>query len=309
MTSLIVAASLLAGPDETPHQRTPVVLTTDCGTEVDDQWALVHLALSPAIDLKGVVTTHAPGMPAPATAFSAKVAREWLGRLRLHEEPEVYPGSSQPLADKVHPHPNAGVRFLIEQSRGHSADDRLTVLVIGAATDVASALLVEPSLADRIAIVAMGFEAWPRGGDPWNVKNDVKAWQVLLESRATIVVGDCSVTRRDLAMSAAKAHSLLDGAGETGRALVALLEGWLKEHGALAKSETGSPASWPIWDEVAVAYLLGLARVEGLPRPALRDDMTFDHAKAHGTIEWVRSVDSDRLWADLVARLKGRDGG
>src|SRR5438874_103672 len=80
------------------------------------------------------------------------------------------------------------------------------VEVVGAATDVASALLVEPTWAERVSIVAMGFEGWPAGGDPWNVKNDVKAWQVLLDSRAPIVVGDSTVTKRDLLMTPARAR-------------------------------------------------------------------------------------------------------
>ena len=40
-----------------------VLLTTDCGVDMDDQWAIVHLALHPAFDLRSVVTTHAPNLP------------------------------------------------------------------------------------------------------------------------------------------------------------------------------------------------------------------------------------------------------
>ena len=90
-------------------------------------------------------------------------------------------GSSRPLEGDT-PRPTPGVEFLIDQARGRSADDRLVVVVLGAATDVASALLIDPTLADRITIVAMGFDGWPEGRDPWNVKNDVRAWRVLLES-------------------------------------------------------------------------------------------------------------------------------
>jgi hypothetical protein len=30
--------------------------------------------------------------------------------------------------------------------------------------------------------------------------------------------------------------------------------------------------------------------------------MTFDHAMTRGTITWITSVDSEGLWADLVAK-------
>ena len=72
MTMLVASLCLLA----TTSVPRPVVVTTDCGAEVDDQWALAHLALSPEIALKGVVTTHAPSLKRPAAESSAKAARE-----------------------------------------------------------------------------------------------------------------------------------------------------------------------------------------------------------------------------------------
>jgi inosine-uridine nucleoside N-ribohydrolase len=148
----------------------------------------------------------------------------------------------------------------------------------------------------------MGFDAWPEGGDPWNVKNDVRAWQVLLASRAPIVVGDTAVCRRPLAMTPARARALFPGEQEPGSTLVSLLESWLARNAKLAASETGSPESWPIWDEVTVAHLLGFTRVETRPRPTLRDDRIFDHSRPQGTIGWITAIDADRLWADLAAK-------
>ena len=37
-----------------------VIVTTDCGAGMDDQWTVAHLALTPEIDLCGNVTTRAP---------------------------------------------------------------------------------------------------------------------------------------------------------------------------------------------------------------------------------------------------------
>ncbi len=284
-----------------PLRRPPLVLTTDCGAEVDDQWALVHLALSPELELKGIVTTHAPNLAPPAAETSARAAVALLDLIGPKDRPRVIAGSSRPLeGDK--PRFNPGVEFLIDQARGRSADDRLVVVVLGAATDVASALWIDPTFADRITIVAMGFDGWPEGNDPWNVKNDVRAWRVLLESRAPIVVGDGAIGKRHLAMTGAKARNLFERGAEPGRTLANLLQSWLDKNGETARSITGSAATWPIWDEVTVAYLLGMTTSKTYPRPGLRDDMTFDHARPRGTITWITSVDSEALWADLVAK-------
>ena len=263
----ITIACCLSGP---PSGKIPVILTTDCGADVDDQWSLVHLARSPRVALKAVITTHAPSaLPLPAEEF-ARNARELLSRALPGKAPDVVAGSSKPLVDRKTPQPGPGVERLLLESKGGSKKKRIVVLVIGAATDVASAILIDPSFADRVEVVAMAFDGWPKGEDPWNVKNDVSAWRVILDSDVPLVVGDGAVGKRDLLMSTKRASSLLEGAGPIGETLVGILKGWLKAHGDLVEKTTGNRDEWPIWDQITVAYLLGLSESEKLPRPTLR---------------------------------------
>lgn len=286
--------------------RRAVVLTTDVGAEMDDQWTLAHLLVAPELDLRGVVTTHAPGLNAPAAETTARVAREVLERIphRSDGATPVFAGSSVPLADERTPRTNAAVRFLIEESRRFDRRRRLAVLVAGAATDVASALLIDPSLAERIEIVAMGFDAWPRGGDSWNVRNDRAAWRVLLGSSAPVVVGDAAVTRRDLAMTRVRAREMFAPHGATGEYLVGLLERWLDRDPAFTQQVTGQPDTWVIWDEVTTAYLLGMTRADLRPRPRLRDDLGFEHDRRAGRkLLWVTGVDAPRLWRHFTSHL------
>lgn len=295
---------------QSPAKR-PVVLSTDIGTEIDDQFALAHLALTPAVDLKGVVTSHAPNLPAPAAEGSAKAARDLLAKLPLKpgERPTVVAGSSLPLVDTRTPRRGPGVDFLLEQARPYGPDDRLVVVMIGPATDVASALLVDPSLARRIEVVAMAFDTWPEGKDPWNVKNDVAAWQVVMASKVPLVVGDGAVTKRHLSMGVESTRKRLAGRGEGGPYLVGLVEDWFAKHSEIARSATGDPTLWPIWDQVTTAYLLGLAEVEEHPRPLIRPDTSFEPGKGEGTLRWVTSIDHERLWSDLARLLEHGPGG
>ena len=283
--------------------KIPVILTTDIGTEVDDQWAMTHLAISPEIELKGVVTTHAPNLANPPAETSARFASDLASHLPQRLRPKVMAGSSTPLADNGKPLPNAGVDFLIQESKKYSSENRLTVLVIGAATDVGSAILTDPTWADRVRVVAMGFNGYPAGGDPWNVKNDRIAWRVVLDSRVPVVVGDCDVTRRHLKMTPDRAHTLLAKLAEPAPLLLKRFDTWMAENARIVQNETGSPISWPIWDEVTTAYLLGMAKTETRPRPRLKDDLSFNLDKPVGTIEWVTSIDENKLWMDLVTKI------
>lgn len=288
----------------------PILLTTDTGADIDDQWVLAHLVLSPEFDLRGVVTTHTgsfPFVPAPAAQSTARVANEVLDHVPLFKRPQVIAGSSEPLRAKVEPQRGPGVDFILRQSQGFDRTRPLTVLVIGAATDVASALLVDPSLAERIEIVAMAFDKWPEGDDPFNVKNDVRAWQVLLESPAPVVVTDAAVALKHLSMTRERARRLFEDRGEPGRYLAGLLVDLLDKLGDQVQKVTGDRNSWPVWDEGTVAYLLGLAESEVHPRPRLRDDCKFEHPPAGqssgATIRWVTSINSNKLWEDFGRKL------
>ncbi len=60
-----------------------VVLTTDCGANLVDQLPLAHLVLSSEIELRGVVTMHAPNLAAPpaeTAALAASASRCRLGK-------------------------------------------------------------------------------------------------------------------------------------------------------------------------------------------------------------------------------------
>ncbi len=284
---------------EASPARTPVILTSDCGTEIDDQWAVAHLALSPRVELRGVVTTHAPGLTSDASARAVQLILEQSARGSI----PVFAGSSIPLADRTKPFRNAGVDFILEQSKHFNAKNRLRLFVIGAATDAASALLVDPTLADRVAIIAMGFESWPKGGPEWNVKNDGRAWQVLLASNVPIVVADAAIAKKSLLMTPDDVVKRLAHRAEPGPTLVAQFNDWMTKHPEAGKSVTGLDKHWPIWDEATTAYLLGFAHAESHPRPTLRDDLIFDLAHPRGTIEWITSIDAPALWDDLAKSI------
>ena len=278
----------------------PVVVSSDCGCEMDDQWAIALLALSPSVDLRAVISAHAPGLNSET---SAGRAREVIDLLAIKRKPVVVAGSPGPIADRKTPRRGPGVDRLLAESKGFTRERPLTIVMIGPATDVASALLVDPALADRAVVVAMAFEGWPVGGDPFNVKNDVAAWQVVIDSPIPLTVADCAVTLRHLTLSRADAKARFGGLGPAADALVAIQSKWLDRSPDLVRKTTGSPDAWPVFDVGAAAVPLVFATVEQRPRPRLRDDRTFDHAHPKGTIGWVTAIEGDRIWADFAVKL------
>ena len=292
----LAGATLAAQP---AAARLPVILSSDCGTEIDDQWQVIYLAISPEIDVLGFVGNHA------RNSLTAAQARDTIldvleNRLGMAGHPPVLAGSDGPIASPSKPNDNEGVRFLIEQSKRFSPTERLNVLIIGSHSDVASSILADPSIVQRIRVVMMGVDGWPGGNDPWNVKNDPDAARVVFESGVPLVVGCGEVCTRDLSFTTEECRALVGDIGPCG----AWLAQCFAEFGGRIDYE--GRKVWPIWDCITGAYLLGFASVTEYHRPRIGPDLLFDHANPQGQLTWVTRVDTQRFWADFTAKLRAQ---
>jgi len=299
LTALMGTMAMAACAQEEPGARLPVILSTDCGTEIDDQWQVIYLAISPEIDALGFIGNHA------RNALTGTKARDTIldaleNRLSMADHPPVLAGSDGPIAAPDKPNDNEGVRFLVEQSKRFSPTDRLNVLIIGSHTDVASAILTDPTIVQRIRVIMMGMVGWPKGDDEWNVKNDADAARVVLESGVPLAVGCSEVCIRDLSFTTEECQALVGGIGQCG----AWLAQSFAEFGGRIDYE--GCKVWPIWDCATGAYLLGFAHVSEHHRPKLGPDLLFDHTNPQGQLTWITRVDTQRFWADFTAKLRSQ---
>jgi len=299
LLSLLATSLLLGVTAKAADTRTPVVLSTDIGNEIDDQWAVAYLLLQERLHVLGILSAHAPSLPSPAAHASFCILTEVVEqRLGLRTHPPLIEGGSLPLEDIRRPQGSAAVNFLIKISSTFSKANRLSVLVIGAGTDVASAILTDPSIVDRIRIVQMGFID-EKGGDEYNILNDVRAEQVILNSAVPLVIGPASVCRRDLAMTYDHARTYLAERGPIGAWLWDEYRNWYFRNVKPLRVEDFSKP-WYIWDDITLAYLLGMTEQHTGPRPHMRDDATFDSFDSSRSVTWITRVDQARLWADFA---------
>jgi purine nucleosidase len=282
--------------------RIPVVLSTDVGNEIDDQWTVTYLLLHPRLDVLGVMSAHAPSLPAPAGHASYRILVDVVEKhIGMKKHPPLIEGGSLPLENAKTPRSSPAVKFLLETSRRFSKDNRLTVLMIGAATDVASAILTDPKIVDRIRVIQMGFHD-ENGGDEFNIANDVRAVQAILNSNVPLVIGPGKVCRASLSLNFEQARTLIATHGAIG--------GWLWEEFEVYYYRSVKPfrvndfsKPWVIWDNITLAYVLGMTTQHTLARPRMRDDMSFEPMKTDRTITWITDVDEQTMWADFLRLL------
>ena len=301
--SYVLVLLLCLACGSTARAKIPVILSTDVGNEIDDQWAVAYLLVNPEFDALGIISAHAPTVAPPAAHTTYMLLLDEVeNRFKMYSHPPLFEGSSLPLEDVKTPRPNAGVDFIIQSSKRLSKTDRLNVVAIGAATDVASAILIGPFIVDRIRVVAMAFNNWPEGGDEFNVLNDVKAWQVILASNVPVVVGCGDVCRNHLSLTLDQARDLISAHGPVGRWLWGEFVAWYYRFlKPIRKDDFSKP--WIIWDDITLAFALGMTTQEVHPRPVLNDNARFEHPQTERTITWITGIDQTRMWADFVGKL------
>ena len=288
--------------------KIPVLLSTDVGNEIDDQWAITYMLLNPAFAVQGIISAHAPNLPAPSAHASYEVLVDVVEhRLRMTNHPPLREGASVALSDAHTPLRNGGVDLLLKCSRRFSKRHRLNVLTIGAATDVASAILIDPSLADRINVVAMGFRNLSEAGKEFNVQNDPHAWQAIFASKVPVAIGSGDVCKSYLSLNYGEAKQLVSTHGAIGAWLWQDYKAWYFKN-VEPEATHDLSKSWVIWDIVVLAYEEGWTTQKSIPRPQMDDDLRFAQQDAReeakrGVIQWITTVDSARLWSDFVAKL------
>src|SRR5215213_4950325 len=190
--------------------RVRVVVDTDAANEIDDQFALAYAILSPerlAVEAvysapfqrpaPGVQDTDPPGSavsPAEGMAQSHAEIMRVLEALDAQDLADtVHLGAGQWLPDAETPVPNPAADDLIARSRQGQPDaDPIYVLALGAPTNLASALLAAPDIAEHVVVVWLGGNgSWWSPGAEYNAAQDLHASRVLLGSGVPLVHVPC----------------------------------------------------------------------------------------------------------------------
>lgn len=280
-------------PYEVPQSRKiRVLIDTDCACEADDQYAVAHQLMTPKFDVVGITAAHFGGSLFPegveeSAGKSFAEAQKVVDLMGLQEQVKVYHGSTRMMADEKSPVDSEASRFIVEEAMRD--DPRpLFVTVQGAITNVASALLMKPEIADRMTVIWIGGGAYPEGEWEYNACNDINAANAVMESSVELWQVPKNVYSL-MKVSFATLYERVWPCGELGRYLVENMfqnvnQGWmgqmlpdrqeklLKQGYTLRGAKAAFPGgeSWQLGDSPVVGLMLlehdGHYTVEGAPR-------------------------------------------
>ena len=174
------------------------------------------------------------------------------------------------------------------------------MVAIGAITNIASALLLNPEIRDRIVIIWLGGHAfhWYDNRE-FNMRQDIAAARVVLGCGAAVVLLPCRGVVSSFTTSEPELRKYLLGKN-------ALCDYLYNVTCKTARDES-KIACWtrPIWDVAAVAYLLDarymLERTVSAPIPEYDGYWAFDRSRHF--IQYVYHINRDCLFEDLFVRL------
>ncbi len=286
-----------------PTKRVRMVLDTDTYNEIDDQFALVYALLSPdKLDVQAVYAApfHNARSSGPADGMK-KSYEEILRLLELCGRPAqdfAFEGCTAYLSSDNDPERSPAVLDLVERALTASADDPLYVVAVGAITNVASAILVEPRILDRIVVVWLGGHAlqWPHTKE-FNLQQDVLAARTILDSGVPFVHVPCMGVTTHLATTVPEIELYVEGQGPIGDYLATIFKEYLGDHFGRSKV---------LWDVAAVAYLINS---DWLPNtlmhcPRLTDQLTWSYDHTRHWMRYVYYVQRDPIFRDLFNKLK-----
>jgi purine nucleosidase len=173
-----------------PGQSLHIIIDTDTANEIDDLYAIALALRAPdRFRIEGFIATHFAQIAGrDSIDESYELLQELLDVAGTDDQFKVV-GGGDPIPYLDEPSDSDGVRLIIERAHNGGEDDPLWVVGLGAATNLASALLLDPSILPKVRYVfhARSEWSWPQRSEQFNVGGDVRAARYLLESGVPLV--------------------------------------------------------------------------------------------------------------------------
>ena len=286
-----------------PEGIADIVLDTDTFNEIDDQFALSYMVLSPEkLRVRGIcaapfLNDNSNG-PADGMEKSYNEILKLLGLLGRNDLiPMVHRGSERFLSSETEPVDSDAARALVELSRSYTEDNPLYIASIGAITNVASALLLDPTMAKRVYIIWLGGHGFDFGNTAeFNLMQDVAAGRVVLRSGAPVVLFPAMGTTSHLQVSEPELETALRGRNSLCDYLlentVSYMHRWNIRH-------------WHkvIWDIAAIGWFIDetFQRERIIHAPIPQYDHHFSEDGDGVFLRYVYYLDADRILDSLFS--------
>ena len=269
--------------------------------------------MTPKFKVRGIVAGHFEKNPqeyGPGNTVDASDEEilKVMGLMGLSGEYPVWRGARGPLPDERTAVPSEGADAIIAEAM---REDPLPLYVVfqGCLTDLASAYLKEPRIAERMTAIWIGGGKWPEGGFEFNLLQDIHAANVVFSSEIPLWQIPINVYKQ-AAVSLAELQYRVQPCGEIGNYLFTQMVEFNRKCAQVQHWPHGE--SWGLGDQGTVTVLLEESeRMNWDPHPAPRfaPDMKYIHGQDNREIRVYHTLDSRLTMEDFYAKLALNFGG
>ena len=290
---------------ERPTGKIDVILDTDAYNEIDDQFAIAYmLANRDKLNVKAIFaapfTNSKSTGPKDGMEKSYNEIKKVLALIEDTENIDVFKGSENYLKDEKTPEISPAAEHLVKLAEQYDSNKPLYVVGIGAITNIASAILINPEIMEKIVVVWLGGHAlhWPDTKE-FNLYQDVAAARIIFGCGAPFVQLPCMGVVSSFTFSEADLTYWLLGKNKI---CDYLARNTIDEASSYAK---GKPWTRVIWDVTGIAWLIDgkffSERLERSPIPEY-DGYYALNGNRH-FIKYIYHVNRDALAEDLFNKL------
>ena len=291
-----------------PSGRVDVVLDTDAYNEIDDQFAISYLLRSKErLNTKAIYA--APFFNNNSTSPKDGMEKSYCEILKLlsllNEKVEVFKGAENFLVDEKTPAVSLAAKDLASRVKDYSPENPLYVIAIGAITNIATAILLNPEVAENTVVIWLGGNALHyHDTKEFNMYQDIAAARVVMGSGVPLVQLPCMGVVSSFTVSKPEIEFWLKGKNR--------LADYLAENVIKAAESYAKGTAWTrvIWDVTAVAWLLNDldkfmdSRIIQTPIPTYEGVYSSEYNEH--PMRYVYNIKRDRLMTDLFKKIIDR---
>ncbi len=290
------------------EKKVRMIVHTDCKNESDDQFTVAHAVMTQKLDVKGIIAGHFDNnggrYPAGATAqASYEEIEKVLELMHLTGEYPVLMGSPVKIPDMNTPVDSEGARFIIEEAM--KDDPRpLYIGMMGAITDLACAILMEPRICERMTCIWIGGGIYPEGGREFNLLGDIDAANVVFQSAMPVWQVPKNVYKQ-FTVSLAELQEKVQPYGQIGNYLFQQMV----DFNLLRADNPPFPHGeiWNLGDEGIIAAIMDEEQqttiYDMVPAPFINEDMTYTANPDGKLIRVYHHMNSRLDLEDLFSKL------
>ena len=226
-----------------------------------------------------------------------------LDKMHFPKEGLLYHGAPHALPNKTTPVVSEGAELIVREAMKNDPR-RLFVIFLGPLTDLASAYLMEPRIANRLTAIWIGGGVYPSGSPEFNLGNDVNAANVVFSSKIELWQVPKNVYEM-MPVSLAELQVRVRPYGEIGKYLFDQLVAHSQEEGP-RKSDFRTGETWVLGDSPAVGLILYEHRFEfdWVSAPYITQEQAYVHTGLNRPIRVYKSIDSRLILEDMYAKLQ-----